>query len=246
MNHIVDKFTVLAEDDLPFILRREPARLTSNPFRLGEPGRLFGSQTHIWGDQPQADDEKFKNYIISKEIQNIAICIEDIQHLVALVKILPQASDYTNKLIGKYIIIEIHNILSCVKNLSRASSEFRCICQQFTKNIKKLDKKYYSENIRNKIASHRHQDKKSNINISPKEQSDLWNSIASNNLNEYINLIHDFAYQLQTVATIEYRIMFQSNGTEIKGVSPPLCGEEYNPFYEESRDWKPKMDENNS
>jgi hypothetical protein len=239
MKTITDKFTVLAEDDLPFILRREPARITSNPLRLGEPARLFGAQTHIWGEQPSASDKKFKEYIISKEIQNISICIEDIQHLIGLIKILPQASDYSNKLIGKYIIIEIHNILSCIKNLSRASYDIKISCQQFAKNIKKLDKKYYSKTIRDKIVAHKHNDKQSSINLTMKEQADLWGSITSKILNEYIMLIHNFAHQLQTLATIEYRIMIQSNGTEIKGILAPLCGDDYNPFYEETKNWTP-------
>lgn len=239
MKTIKDKFTVLSEDDLPFILRREPARITSNPLRFGEPARIFSTQTHIVGEQPSEHDNIFKEYVIAKEIQNISICIEDIQHLIGLIKILPQASDYTNKLIGKYIIIEIHNILSCTKSLSRASSDIKSSCQQFAKNLKKLDKKYYSKIIRDKIVAHKHHDKQSSINLTLKEQADLWGSITSKILNEYIALIHNFACQLETLATIEYQVMFQSNGTEITGISPPLCGDNYNPFYDENKNWKP-------
>lgn len=215
--------------------------MTSNPLRIGEPARGFFAQTHIWNKQPDGSNpEELKAFLKSKELQNIAMCLEDINHLIELIKILPQASDYTNKLLGKFIILEMHNILSCFNNLANVSSDFKSLRQQLTKELRKLDRKYKFRDIRNVITAHKHYDKYATLNLSLKEQVDLWNLITSESLNAYLKTIQKFILKLHELAPLEYRSYFLTNNSTLNGIACPGCGDEYTPFYEETRNWKPE------
>jgi len=176
---------------------------------------VFGAQTHIWGDQPKESDPGFADFIRSKEMQNIAICAEDIEHLAALIKILPQASDYTNKLIGKYIILEINNISSCFQSLARASEDFRNINTSLQKQLKKLDKKHRFTDVRNKMAAHKHH-RGGRLNLTMSEQIDLCRAICSDSLNGYLDIIQQHIVKLAPLAPFEYKQMFLVNGEEIR------------------------------
>ena len=239
MNIIRDRYRVLSEEEFPLLLSREPTRFTSNPLRLGEPARVFGSQSHIWGKQPNKSDAGYKNFIRSKEMQNIAICMEDVNHLIAFIKIIPQASDYTNKLLGKYIILEINNISSCFQNLSQVSEDFRKVNSSLQKRLKNLDKKYRFKDVRNKMTAHKHH-KGSTLNLSMSEQIELWHAICSESLNAYLQMVHQHIAMLKPLAPFEQQQMFQANDAEMPGVLPPLCAEDYTPFYEETKAWRPK------
>lgn len=206
--------------EIPEILKPFPFRPTTNPLRYGEPERGYVAQKHIWGEQPKERDSKnYKKYIIAKEFQNIAVCAEDIEHLFALLTITKVASNYTNKLIGKYIIVEIQNILSCFQNLSNASNEFRTLYNSLNKDLLKLENEHNFGKIRNKIAAHKHADKKSTLNLSLEEQIILWKNITFSSLRIYYNKVAVYINQLDRLASNEYQIYFLMNGMTLNAES---------------------------
>jgi hypothetical protein len=222
----------MEELKLPDCISILPIRVTGNPLRFGEPKRLFGAQSHIWGDQPEpTDEEELKTYLKSKEIQNISICLDDIEHLFSILHLTKSASNYTNKLLGKYIILEIQNIVSCFKNLSRVSIEFRQLNDSLNKKYKELDKTYQFKEIRNKLTAHRHEDRNGTINLPMTDQINLWNSITANAIKSYYNVIILHINHLKQLAPQEYLMYLGINNQEIKGVLDVEEVKDYKEFY---------------
>ena len=219
--------------EIPEILKALPIKTTTNPLRFGEPERGYVAQTHIWGEQPKDKNSKeYRKFIIAKEFQNIAICVEDIEHLFALLSITKDCSNYTNKLIGKYIIVEIQNILSCFQNLSNASNEFRTLYNGLNKELLKLEREHNFGRIRNNIAAHKHADKRSTLNLSLDEQIKLWENISYSSLRIYYNKVGEYLNQLNRLAQNEYQIYFLMNGMILNAKS--IEGDKnYSTFYPE-------------
>lgn len=64
--------------------------------------------------------------------------MDDINHLIDIIKMLLQASDYTNKLLGKYIILELTNIITSFGNLAKTDQAFSKINQRLKSETIKL------------------------------------------------------------------------------------------------------------
>jgi len=91
------------------IAQRSSVHFTDNPLRYGEQKMAFAAYTNTWG----------KANSIQKQLQMINAIWEDIRSLSDILLVLSYANDYTKKLIGKYIIIELKSLFDCLTNLSK-------------------------------------------------------------------------------------------------------------------------------
>jgi len=216
---------------MPKVLEKLPVRITVNPLRAGEPFRMSCITPAVVGAQPEKRNPNYAPYIIHREFQNIAVCAEDIEHLYALLEMAINASDYTLRLIGKYIIIELHSIESCLKNLKTASPALKTLVNEYEGKLNKLDEKHQFTKIRNKIAAHRHDDGNNSINLEMLKQVDLWRHITNDAIREYVDCLGEFQDKLQNLHPHEYGRYIKQNGRPIAGVTALAPQKDYVPFF---------------
>lgn len=210
-------------EQLPAPLAKLPVRTTVSPLRAGERNRPFMKASNLWGDQPEKTDPDFTDFVVGKELENIAVCIEDIDHLIAILMLLRNASDYSQKLLGKYAILELHSVAACFKSLARASTELKIIAESYENALAILDAKHHFPNIRNKIAAHKHDDSRGLIGVSLERQNDLWKHITLDAIGDYLDCLQSHLAQVQVLHPEEYKSNILMNGQVLQGAlgSPP-------------------------
>ncbi|KAF0144783.1 MAG: hypothetical protein FD156_1612 [Nitrospirae bacterium] len=191
--------------------------ISGNPLRCGEPMICFGAQTNTWGqdDNPQ------------KVLQMAAAIWEDIETLKSVLYVLGFANNYTKKLIGKYVVIELNSLFTCLKRLSELDAIYKTtlfpdlLCQ-----IKVLEHKYKFKTIRNKVAAHR------DTNIDMMAALEFWQNITRYTLNKHINV---FAAHLDAVLKNypnEAKLYFRLRNLPLKGITGTQDPKSYRAFDE--------------
>jgi hypothetical protein len=177
-----------------------PKNLTDSDkvYYCGNPVRMF-EQNVIFGCQETALSEE-KN--VSKILQTIGAAFEDIDMLLSILKILANANDYAKRLIGKYIIIELNSIYSCLSDLSKLSSEYSNDFFNLEETIKNMESKFNFRTIRNKISAHR------DSNLYFIETFGLFRDINRYSIIKYIKLFREHVNNLLEKYPIEKEAYF--------------------------------------
>ncbi len=159
--------------------------MSGNPLRFGEPGVGFFAQSNMFGnlENPQ------------KIIQMLAAIHEDIEVLFSLLNLLYKTNDYTKKLLGKYVIIEMNSIFLLLQKLSKLDIRYKKeYYESFFKEIAVLEKQFAFKVVRDKIAAHR------DVNVDLITSVNSWNKITRYSISKYLELIekhmNDFLTEL--------------------------------------------------
>ncbi len=149
---------------------------TDNPLRFGERKMAFAAYTNTWG----AENSK------QKQLQMVNAIWEDIRSLSDILFVLGFANDYTKKLVGKYVIIEINSLFICLTNLSKLDRNYEStLYQELLQNIRHLEQMFQFKAIRDKVAAHR------DTNLSLLDTISLWRNITRYNISKYIDVFAD-------------------------------------------------------
>lgn len=201
---------------------------SGNPLRCGEPMICFGAQTNTWGgdDNPQ------------KVLQMAGAIWEDIETLKCVLYVLGFANNYTKKLIGKYIVIELNSLFMCFKRLSELDTDYKTtLFPDLLREIKALEDKYKFKAIRDKVAAHR------DTNIDIMAALEFWRNITRYTLNRYINIFADHLGEVLRKFPIEAKLYFGVRNFPLKGIVGVQDTEIYNtfdePFIEKDKNAQP-------
>lgn len=162
--------------------------MSGNPLRFGEPKVGYFAQSNTFGklENPQ------------KIVQMLAAVNEDIEILFMILDLLYQANDYTKKLLGKYVIIEMNSIFILLKKLSGFNKRYKDqYYTSFVQAIGRLEDKFNFKIVRDKIAAHR------DINVDLLLAVNSWKKITrfglikyleeiQNHLNEFLTELYPF------------------------------------------------------
>ena len=200
----------------PLLAEPKEILVSSNPLRAGEPMICFGAQTNTWGeaDNPQ------------KVLQVAGAIWEDIEVLKAVLYVLGQANNYTKKIIGKYIVIELNSLYSCLSRLAELDDRYKSSFDDLQSKILRLEKKYNFRAIRNQIAAHR------DPNVDIMTATNFWKNITRFTINRYIEA---FCLHLTTVFQLypfESKSYFGMQNIPLNGVLGTEKTDEYQTFDE--------------
>jgi hypothetical protein len=220
---------------LPQLLVSGRVRMSANPLRLGERSVLSIMPLHPWGEQPPEDDrENWASYLRGRELLNIAICLDDIEHLCRVLEVIRDGTDYVQKLIGKYIVLEVMSAVACFRSLGRTSDELRNLASRLAKDLKALGKKHRFPEIRNRLAAHRHSDRQASINLSPEELIELWSHVSASAIDEHIGLLNVYVLSLQNLCPDEFQMIIATRNRECPGAIVENNNPDYVEFYDQS------------
>lgn len=150
--------------------------MSGNPLRLGEPGIAFFAQSNTFGniENPQ------------KIIQMLGAIHEDIEVLFSLLNVLYKTNDYTKKLLGKYVIIEMNSVFILLQKLSKCDVRYKKeYYEPFLKEIAVLEKQFAFKVVRDKIAAHR------DVNVDLITSVNSWNKVTRYSIAKYLELIQN-------------------------------------------------------
>lgn len=197
---------------------------SGNPLRFGEPKISSPIQSNVVTeyDNPQ------------KIIQLIGAIWEDIEILNNILYVLSYANDYTKKLIGKYIIIELRSLSSSFERLSQLDNEYKdnLYCR-FVDKVTQLDDKFKfgviktrKPVIRNKISAHR------DSNLDLMTAVELWAEITRYNLTKYIEVFAEHINELLKKYPFETKMYFTMRRTPYHDITDVvnLQDNHYKPF----------------
>lgn len=190
---------------------------SGNPLRFGEPMICFGAHSNTWGkdDNPQ------------KVLQVAGAICEDIEVLKKILFVLGFANNYSKKLIGKYIIIEINSLYACFKRLSEFDENYKNkYFEPFTSRIHKLENKYRYKTIRNKVAAHR------DTNIDMITTMEFWQNITRYTINKYIAIFNEHLEKILLLYPDEAKLYYYTRNKTLKGAIEIENNEEYCAFDE--------------
>ncbi|MDA8163531.1 MAG: hypothetical protein M0017_00670 [Desulfobacteraceae bacterium] len=203
---------------------------SGNPLRCGEPMICFGAQTNTWGedDNPQ------------KVLQMAGAIWEDIATLKSVLYVLGFANNYTKKLIGKYIVIELNSLFNCLKRLSELDADYKItLFSELLCQINILEEKYKFRAIRNRVAAHR------DTNIDIMAALELWQNITRYTLNRYVNVFASHLDELLKKYQFEAKSYFFIRNVPLKGIVGIQDTETYKtfdePFIEEVKGDNPSL-----
>jgi len=203
-------------DFLPSYLTDKGVHYSANPLRYGEPGVVFCAQSNTWNASENAQ----------KIMQTIGAIWQDIRSLQAILFVLGYSNDYTKKLIGKYIILELWSLYVKLKDLRKHDADYRCDLHKKLeidiKNLERelnlqlmnerLNKRLTLQVIRNKIRGHR------DIDFALSDTVDVWQKITRYNLYRYIKVFESHIRELLANYNIEPSLYF---GTEESNTLKP-------------------------
>jgi hypothetical protein len=169
---------------------------SGNPLRFGEPNIGYVAQSNTFSS----------NENTQKIIQTIGAIDEDIEILMNILDYLYYTNDYTKKLIGKYIIIELNSMFSQFSKLTLYDNNYKQnYFPKLERQIQVLEKKHSFNVIRNKIAAHR------DTNVDIMHSVTNWRKITRFNIVKYINAFHlhidDFLTKHYPMEKSEYFLM---------------------------------------
>ncbi len=201
----------------PLIGESKEVFFSGNPLRCAEPMICFGAQTNTWGgdDNPQ------------KVLQMAGAIWEDIETLKDVLYVLGFANNYTKKLIGKYIVIELNSLFLCLKRLAELDADYnKNLFSDLLNKIKALEDKYKFKGIRDKVAAHR------DTNIDIMAAIEFWRNITRYTINRYIGVFADHLGELLKKYTFEASMYFGIRKTPAKGIIGVQESAEYITFDE--------------
>ncbi|MQL51457.1 hypothetical protein GFC01_04100 [Desulfofundulus thermobenzoicus] len=146
-----------------------------------------------------------------------------------ILQILAFINDYSQKLIGKYFIVELNSLFNLLSKLTEYNTKYKSLeHKELLSEITKLENKFNFRYIRNKVAAH----KDSNIDL--KSYADMWNSINFSSLNEYWRV---FVNHIDKILTkyypIEKKLYFLIQRETIAGaIATEDKKDAYKPFYD--------------
>lgn len=200
---------------------------STNPLRYGEPSIAFYAQSNTW----KASEN------VQKILQTIGAIWQDIRSLQAILFVLGYSNNYTKKLVGKYIILELWSLFVKLKDLRKYDANYRCnLHKKLETDIKKLEhelnlqlmneklnKRLTLQVIRNKVSEHRDTD------LALSDTIDVWQKITRYNLCRYIKVFESHIRDLLANYDIEASLYF---GTEESKTLKPkdLQWSEDNPY----------------
>lgn len=202
----------IPSDIVPEYIRGHQSIFSGNPLRFGEPLVGYAAQANTFGDIENAQ----------KVIQTMAAIDEDILSIYSLLDLASVTNNYTKKILGKYIIIELISQNDQFKKLADLNTEYKTkYFSKFKKELKVLEKKYSFLNIRNKIGAHR------DTNVSLIYSIESWRRITRFNITQYIELFHKHMDVFLTdLYPIEKRMYFLMRNKPIYGGTIATPGEE--------------------
>jgi|GEM_PF-1016528 len=126
------------------------SRFTSNPLRIGERGLWGGHLTKV----SRGGKENH-----SLNIQRLAIAVDDIDHLAAMLSLLarncPGISEHAKKLIGREIGLLLCLVEEIVKDLSKTDQKTpQWVFEEFLEELGRVLRKHDFYSIRDKLTAH--------------------------------------------------------------------------------------------
>jgi hypothetical protein len=171
--------------------------LTTNPLRGGEPKAVFAARGNTWGKDDNAQ----------KIIQVAGSIWEDIDTLFRVLYVLGLANDYSKKLIGKYVVIEMNSLFATFGRLQERDQRYGDLYLGLKNNLKLVGRKYgrllIEERLRNKIAAHR------DGNLDIIETARLWRNITRFNIIKHLEVFGKHIYDLRQLYPDEARECFR-------------------------------------
>ena len=189
---------------------------SGNPMRFGEPKIAYGAQTNTWGKKDNAQ----------KIIQNIGSVFEEIHILINILYVLSFGNDYTKKIIGKYIILELNTLFSLFKKLCKHDKNYHTnVFPDLESGIKKLEEELNIKFIRDKFAAHRDTD------ISLFDIYHMWQKITRQNIFKYVELFQNHLEKLPQNYHFEKRMYFNKYDRHLgDDILDTTDNEHYEPF----------------
>ena len=194
IKNIKDKFQIDLLPEQIGILKN--GYFSGNPLRLGESNIGFIAQTNTFGSIENAQ----------KIIQTIGAIDEDIEILMNILDYLYYTNDYTKKLLGKYIIIELNSMFVQLIKLCDYDANYKDkYFPKFKAQITALEKKCKFSVIRDTIGAHR------DTNVDIMHSVTNWGKITRFNIYKYIDAFHlhldDFLTKLYPMEKKEYFLL---------------------------------------
>lgn len=197
-------------DDL--IKKKDECVVSSNPLRFGEPGVSFGAQTNTWGQNSSPQ----KQLILS------AVCVDDIEHIIAIMDSIGEVTEYTKKLLGRYIILEINSLYLCLQHLQDYDNQSmpKQLFDNFDQDVKDLEAKHGFRAIRNKITAHK------DPNLDVMKDIKFQKKITRKTINEYLKVFRKLIQDIAVYYPDEVRMYFDLCNQPMKGIPPsgPMGG----------------------
>ena len=201
----------------PSISQNSQVRISGNPLRCGEPMIGFGAQSNTWGekDNPQ------------KILQMAGAVWEDIETLKCVLYVLGFANNYTKKLIGKYIVIELNSLFMCFQKLAEMDDHYKItLFSDLLAEIKTLENKYEFRAIRDKVAAHR------DTNLDMIAATGFWKRITRYTVNRYISTFTDHLSKLLMMYPNEGKLYFGLRNHPLNGIVGTADTDDYDTFDE--------------
>lgn len=203
LKSIKDNFQL---DLLPEQIRiLKAAYISGNPLRFGEPNIGYAAQSNTFSSVENTQ----------KIIQTLGAIDEDIEILLNTLDFLYYSNDYTKKLLGKYIIIELNSMFVQLIKLCNHDNNYKLnYFPKFREQILALEKKYKFTVIRDQIAAHR------DTNVDIMHSVTNWKRITRFSIYKYIETFHthlnDFLTKLYPMEKTDYfLIRRKSLGNEL-------------------------------
>ncbi len=119
----------------------------------------------------------------------IKVCIDNIQVLISVINLLLFANDYTKKVLGKYVVVELYWIYQLFGKLSKTNREYRDNEYEELKNaVLDLEKSYNLQGLRDQIGAH------IDVDIGLSDYIKYWNNLNIDILTEYYELLARHVY----------------------------------------------------
>jgi hypothetical protein len=174
---------LLKSGDLPNrFIRPEPGvKYSGNPLRFLEKDiGPIGSRL-IWAEGTSGE----------KILVIIGVCIDNIRVLISVIDLLLFANDYTKKVLGKYVVVELYWIYQLLGKLSKTNREYRDNeYRELEEAVLDLEKSNNLQGLRNKIAAHM------DVDIGLSDYIKYWNNLNIGILTEYYELLARHVYTI--------------------------------------------------
>jgi len=196
------------------LLPHESVVFTGNPLRAGEPNVAFAAQTNAWGGAENAQ----KLLLLAGAIW------DDIRNLMAMLELLAYSGDYSKKLIGKYVVVELQSLFACLRKLQKHDPNYQPLFQKLSQEIEGL-KELGFRTIRDKIAAHRDSD------LDIEQMVALWRRLTRYNVNKFLDIFGAHLSDLHQLYPDEIRSYFVSPrpAAGLHGSPPPAEDSDHDP-----------------
>jgi hypothetical protein len=172
---------LLKRGDLPdpFIKPEPGVKFSGNPLRFLEKNIGPIGSPLIWAEGKSGE----------KILVIIKVCIDNIRVLVSVIGLLLFANDYTKKVLGKYVVVELYSIYQLLGELSKTNREYReNEYRELEEAVLDLEKSNDLRNLRRKIGAHM------DVDIGLSDYIKYWNNLNIDILTEYYELLARHVY----------------------------------------------------